>query len=224
MRPTAIAGALLGGAALVLLSPASALAEPPVDFSGAYVVDEAGVLGGTSRVESALDELYDRAQVSLFVVYVSSFDDPSDPGLWADTTAGLSGFGADDVLLAIAVDDRQYQLNDELLFDDQYDRVATRIETELRADDWDGAALEAADAIGDELAGDQPAETPSSDGSSGGGIPILPILGGAAVVGVGAWGISKLVTRRRGGADSSGPVEKLDQKGLDQRAGALLVR
>jgi len=223
MRPTAIAGALLGGAALVLLSPAAALAEPPVDFEGAYVVDSAGVLGSTGRIESALDDLFDRAQVSLFVVYVSSFDDPSDPGLWADTTAALSGFGADDVLLAVAVDDRQYQLNDQLLFDDQYDRVATRIEAELRANDWEGAALEAADAIGDELVGDQPAQEPSSGGSSGGGIPILPILGGAAVVGVGAWGISKLVKRRRGGGDTTEPVEKLDQRGLDQRAGTLLV-
>lgn len=223
MRPTAIAGALLGGAALVLLTPAAALAEPPVDFSGAYVVDEAGVLSGTSGIESALDDLYDRAEVSLFVVYVSTFDDPSDPGLWADTTAALSGLGPDDVLLAVAVDDRQYQLNDQLLFDDQYDRVATRIETELRANDWEGAALEAADAIGDELVGDQPAPAPSPEGS-GGGIPILPILGGVAVVGVGAWGVSKLVKRRRGGgAGTSGPVEKLDQKGLDQRAGGLLV-
>lgn len=223
MRPTAIAGALLGGAALVLLSPAAAFAEPPVDFAGAYVVDEAGVLGGTSGIESALDDLYDRAEVSLFVVYVSTFDDPSDPGLWADTTAALSGLGPDDVLLAVAVDDRQYQLNDQLLFDDQYDRVATRIETELRANDWEGAALEAADAIGDELVGDQPAPAPSPEGS-GGGIPILPILGGVAVVGVGAWGVSKLVKRRRGGgAVASGPVEKLDQKGLDQRAGGLLV-
>lgn len=68
MRPTAIAGALLGGAALVLLSPAAALAEPPVDFEGAYVVDSAGVLGSTGRIESALDDLFDRAQVSLFVV------------------------------------------------------------------------------------------------------------------------------------------------------------
>jgi hypothetical protein len=226
MRPMTIAGSALAGAALLALGPlAAAHAEPPVDFGGAYVVDSAGVLpGGTSRIESALDDLFDRAQVSLFVVYVDSFDDPSDPGLWSDTTAGLSGLGPDDVLLAVAVGDRQYQLNDELLFDDQYDRVATRIETELRADDWEGAAIEAADAIGDELAGDDAAPPVSGDGESeGGGIPILPLLGGAAVVGVGVWGVSRLVKRRRG-VDPAAPVEKLDQKGLDQRAGALLVQ
>jgi hypothetical protein len=223
MRPTAFAGALLGGAALLLLTTgAPASAEPPVDFGGAYVVDDAGVLSSTSAVESALDELYDRAQVSLFVVYVDTFDDPSDPGLWADTTAGLSGLGPDDVLLAVAVQDRQYQLNDELLFDDQYDRVATRIETRLRDDDWQGAAIEAADAIGDELAGDQVGE-PGTGSSDGGGIPILPILGGVAVVGVAGWGVSRLLKRRRG-ADPSVPVDRLDQKQLDQRAGSLLVR
>lgn len=222
MRPMSTAAAAIAGAALVVMTPTAAFAEPPVDFAGAYVVDEAGVLGGTAQIESALDELYDRAEVSLFVVYVDTFDDPSDPALWTDTTAALSGFGPDDVLLAIAVEDRQYQLNDELLFDDQYDRVATRIETELRDDDWAGAALEAADAIGDELAGETPAEPGTTDGE-GGGIPILPLLAGVGVVGVGAWGISRLVKRRRG-VDPTAPVDKLDQKQLDQRAGSLLVR
>jgi hypothetical protein len=228
MRPLPIAGTALAAAAVVLLSPLAASAEPPVDFAGAYVVDESGVLGGnTAGIESALDELFDRAQVSMFVVYVDTFDDPSDPALWADTTAALSGFGPDDVLLAVAVDDRQYRLNDELLFDDQFERVSTRIETELRSDDWEGAALEAADAIGDELAGESPvdpgsAEPDTTDGE-GDGIPILPILGGAAVVGVGIWGVSRLVKRRRG-VDPAAPVEKLDQKQLDQRAGSLLVR
>lgn len=221
MRPLPTAGALVAGAALVLMSPGPAVAEPPVDFAGAYVIDEAGVLGSTLSIESALDDLYDRAEVSLFVVYVDTFDDPSDAGLWADTTAGLSGFGPDDVLLAVAVDDRQYVLNDELLFDDQYDRVATRIETQLRDDHWEEAALEAADAIGDELAGENPTEPGTTDGE-GGGIPILPLLAGVGVVGVGAWGISRLVKRRRG-VDPTAPVEKLDQKQLDQRAGSLLV-
>jgi hypothetical protein len=221
MRSLPTAGAVVAGAALVLMSPGPAVAEPPVDFAGAYVVDQAGVLGSTFSIESALDDLYDRAEVSLFVVYVDTFDDPSDSGLWADTTAGLSGFGPDDVLLAVAVDDRQYVLNDNLLFDDQYDRVATRIETQLRDDNWEEAALEAADAIGDELAGEN-AEEPSAPAGEGGGIPILPLLGGAAVVGVGAWGISRLVKRRRG-VDPTAPVEKLDQKQLDQRAGSLLV-
>lgn len=221
MRPLPTAGAVVAGAALVLMSPTAAVAEPPVDFAGAYVVDQAGVLGSTLSIESALDDLHNRAQVSLFVVYVDTFDDPSDAGLWADTTAGLSGFGPDDVLLAVAVDDRQYVLNDNLLFDDQYDRVVVRIETQLRDDNWEEAALEAADAIGDELAGQNP--EPADPGTAeGGGIPILPLLGGAAVIGVGVWGISRLVKRRRG-VDPTAPVEKLDQKQLDQRAGSLLV-
>jgi tetratricopeptide (TPR) repeat protein len=223
MRPLPTAGALVAGAALVLMSPGPAIAEPPVDFAGAYVVDEAGALGSTFSIESALDELYDRAQVSLFVVYVDTFDNPSDPGLWADTTAGLSGFGPDDVMLAVAVDDRQYVLNDELLDDVQYDRVSARVETQLRDDNWEEAALEAADAIGDELVGEDPVPAdPGTTDGEGGGIPILPLLGGAAVVGVGAWGISRLVKRRRG-VDPTAPVEKLDQKQLDQRAGSLLV-
>jgi hypothetical protein len=221
MRPLPTAGAVLAGAALVLMTPGPAVAEPPVDFAGAYVVDQAGVLGSTLSIESALDDLFDRAEVSLFVVFVDTFDDPSDAGLWADTTAGLSGFGPDDVLLAVAVEDRQYVLSDDLLFDDQYDRVATRIEAQLRDDNWEEAAREAADAIGDELAGESPAEPVPSEGE-GGGIPILPLLAGVGVVGVGAWGISRLVKRRRG-VDPTAPVDKLDQKQLDQRAGSLLV-
>lgn len=222
MRPMPIVGALAGAAVLTLAPAASALAEPPVTFSGAYVVDAAGVLpAGTGRIESALDDLYERAGVSLFVVYVDTFDDPSDPGLWSDTTAALNGLGPDDVLLSIAVGDRQYQISDEVLSDSQYDAVATRVESLLRADDWEGAAVEAADAIADELAG---ADTPPPPtGDSGGGIPILPIAIGAGVVGLGVWGYSRFRKSRRG-ADPSTPVEKLDQKQLDLRAGTLLVQ
>lgn len=210
MRLARLGVALLGGAALALAVPIAASAADPVDLGGAYVFDEAGVLGGDlDEVEAALDELYERTQTQLFVVLVDEFENPGDPGSWANDTANANGLGATDVLLAIAVEDRAYDWSVdesfELSAEDLHGVATDRMVPEFRDDDWAGGLIAVADGIGDRLTGE-------------GGFPVLPVLGGAAVLGVGGYVVSRVVKRRRAAS-----AAEADQRDLDRRAGALLV-
>lgn len=211
VRFAGFGAAVLAGAALATLAPAVALAEEPVDLAGAYVLDEAGVLRDPAAVESALDELFERSQTQLFVVLVDSFESPGDPYAWAEETAIANGLGRSDALLAIAVDDRLYSwsVDQEYPVDDEtLDEIATeRLEPSLREDDWDGAITAFADGISDEIEG-----TPFP------WLPVLGVVGGVAVVGVGGTAIARSVRRRRTQA-----AEQADQQELDRRAGSLLV-
>ncbi|KZX20625.1 TPM domain-containing protein [Rathayibacter tanaceti] len=109
--PTLVA--LLAAAALALVPATAAVAEPPVSFSSSPVLDTVGALSTaeTAEVEQAASELYDAHGVQLFVAFVDTFSDPADRTAWAERTATLNGLGTDDVLLAVAVDGRQYQLS-----------------------------------------------------------------------------------------------------------------
>src|SRR5262245_25981686 len=106
-----LVGSLIVAGAVLLLSPGlanAATSDDPADLNGAYVLDQAGVLGGTGDVRDALDELYDQTGAKVFVVYVESFENPSDAQDWALDTAIRSGLGSADMLLAIATVDRNY--------------------------------------------------------------------------------------------------------------------
>lgn len=193
-------------AAGALLAPGAAVAAPPLDLVD-EVTDEAGVLGDrTDEVRSAVDALADRTPYQLFVVYVDTFDD-LDPAAWADATAQASDLGRDDVLLAVAVESRRYQVSvdDAIgLTDAQLDRVQTdRIEPALREDDWAGAAVAAAQGYEEEVAGEGRA-----------GRVLLGILAGAVLVAAAAWGFVAWRRRRAAAAD-------LDA--LAGRAGQALV-
>ncbi|MGV8852412.1 MAG: TPM domain-containing protein [Rhodoglobus sp.] len=209
--------ALAVGLAVVTAAPA--FADEPVQLDGAYVVDPAGVLdGNTSDVVAALDSLYDRTGVQLFVVYVDEFTAPNTPLEWADATAEVNGLGDADLLLAVAVSQRQYALSvaaDAPLTDAQLDAAERAIEAELRDDNWGQAAIVGANSLAGEA-------SPASPASSSGGIPILPIVGGAAVVGVGTYAFYRL--RRRGNAgEVQQPAASVSQEELDRRAGSALV-
>lgn len=224
-------GAVLAlSAGMLLLSAPAAHAEDPVDLSGQYVLDAVGAISGDeAEVGSALDSLYERARLQLFVVYVSTFDNPSNAVDWADETALQNNLGANDLLLAVAIDDRQYAISVDPAFslsDSQLDAVEGAIEERLRDSDWSGAAIAGAHELEAQATGvvgpgpgtDEPAE------SAGGGIPVLPLaIGGAAVVGVGAFVIARVRRRQKENA-SAAPPDQLTQKQLDQRAGTLLVQ
>jgi uncharacterized membrane protein YgcG len=226
------AGAVVAlSAALLALGSPAALAQDPVDLGGAYTLDTVGAISGQEqRVIDALDSLYERARIQLVVVYVDSFTNPSDPIEWGDLTAERNGFGTDDVLLAVAVDDRQYTLSihpDFTLSDAQVDDVEGTIEDALRDDRWADAAIAGAQAMEAAATGvvgpnvPDSGDEPAAPGASG-GIPILPIVGGVAVVGVGVFVYSR-IRRRRGEAAPAAP-DQMTQKQLDQRAGTLLVQ
>jgi hypothetical protein len=186
-------------AAVVLLGGGPALAEPPFDVPE-QVTDRAGVLvGDESTVEAAVAELQAEEQLQLFVVYVDSFDG-LDPRLWADRTAELSGFGGNDVLFAVAVEDRLYAYNppaDSPLSEQEIEElIASDVEPELTAGDFDGAAVAFAEGLG----------SGGGDGS-GGGLGVVAVVGGIAAVAGGAY----LVTRSRRRRQGPPPTRRLER-------------
>ena len=223
-------GAVLAlSAGMLVLSAPAAHADDPVDLGGAYVLDTVGAISGDeAAVGDALDSLYDRARIQLFVVYVDSFTNPSDAFDWADRTAVQNNFGTNDVLLAVAIGERNYALSaasDFSLSDAQLDTVDAAIEERLRDDDWSGAAIAGAKSLEAEATGVVgPGSTTEEPASSGDGIsPVLPIVGGVAVVGVGVFVFSRIRRRNKDGAVTSAP-EQMTQQELDRRAGSLLVQ
>ncbi len=193
-------------------APGIAAAEEPPDFGSSTVVDSAGVLGArASEVEAAIDRLADEAGINLIVAFVDTFEDPSDRVAWADQTADLNQLGEQDILLAVAVDDRLYQpsffdgfpLSDGQLADVEERRLLPA----LRDGDWAGAAIGYADGL--------------REASAGGGFPTGWLIGGvaaAAAVGGGVY-----LARRRRTATSTTAAEGPSQAELDKRAAAALI-
>lgn len=231
-RAGAVIALLTGG--LVLGAPLAALAQDPVDLGGAYVLDTVGATDGdAAQIQSALDSLYDRAQIQLFAVFVDSFTNPSNAIDWADTVAIDNNLGANDVLLAVAVGDRAYGLSVDPAFplsESQLDRVEQAIEGHLREDDWGGAVVAGAQALEAEATGvvgpneptepSEPSEpTPAADNGW-----ILPVaIGGVVVIGGGAFIYSRIRRRNKDGTVTTRP-EGMSQQELDRRAGTLLVQ
>lgn len=222
----------LSAGMLALAAPA--YAQDPVDLGGAYVLDAAAALEGddAARVQEALDSLYDRAGIQLFVVYVDSFTGAGE-GDWANQTASMNGLGQSDILLAIAIEDRNFEVSvddDITLSDAQLSTVETNyLIPQLRDDNWAEAAIAAADGYAIEATGVVGPTVPDPpDGNDGGttsdeGIPILPIIGGVAVVGIGLFVYSRTRRRNAGGSVTAVP-DQMTQEQLDQRAGSLLVQ
>lgn len=145
MRPAWVAG-LAGAGLLALAAPAAA--EAPFDLAS-DLEDRAGVLDDPGAVQAAQDRLQEESGLQLFVVLVEDFDGLSGPD-WAAQTADLSGLGDQDLLLAVAVEERSYgtSVSDATRgIDDSeaLDVESDRIEPELADEDWDAAAIAAAD-------------------------------------------------------------------------------
>ena len=200
---------------LMALAPA-AHAEDPVDLGGAYVLDQAGVVtGDEDRILDALDSLYDDTGMQLFVVYVDSFTGTASSADWADTTADLSGLGDKDALLAIATEDRVYQVSVADAFplsdSDLAEIEENALIPELRDDNWADAAI----AFADGLAG---------EGNDSGSLPLWPIVLVLVVVAVGVvvYLLVRLSRRRKAGETALAPGQPTQQQ-LDARASTLLV-
>lgn len=226
VRITAVVVA--GTAWLATATPAHA--DDPLVIE-AEITDRVGALGDrVTQVEAAQDRLFADHQLQLFVVYVDDFSGFTAQD-WADATAVDSDMGINDALLAVATDERlyaisvdpQYPLTDAQLAEVQ----SVAIEPALRENDWAGAAIGAADGLGAAIAG-EPVQTPDitagdpEPGAGGGAAPW--VIGGVAVVGVGAagWAVARGIRKRRpgeGGADTGTmPIDE-----LERHAGVLLV-
>ncbi|MCY7325170.1 MAG: TPM domain-containing protein, partial [Microbacteriaceae bacterium] len=183
----------LGAAALalaaVVVAPLAAQAEQPVDLGSTQIVDTVGALDGQeAQVESALNRLYNDTGAQLFVVYVASFDGVAADESWATATAEQNGLGTDDVLLAVATEERTYDIFYPVDF--QLDEESTRdVENEflplLSDENWAGAALAAAEGYREAIEGP--------------GFPWVFVLG-VLVVGAIVIGIVLLIGRRRASA------------------------
>jgi len=154
--------AVLGGALLVIglvAGPAAgAVAQDPVQLGGGHVVDQADVLRGEkAAIEKAAVQLYKDHNIDLYVVYVDTFTNPADAADWANETASQNNLGATDYVLAVATGSRQYYLSGDSsgpVSDDQLAQIErNQIEPKLRAGDWSGAAIGAANGLGDAVGG-----------------------------------------------------------------------
>lgn len=219
-------------AAALVLVPAPAHAAAPIDLGGEYVVDQVGALedrGG--EVLDALDRLYDDAGLQLFVVYVDRFDGAEEG--WADATAERNGLGRNDVLLAVATGDRNYELS----FDPSWpvteseldDIEAIALEPSLRQNDWAGAAVATADGLAAVVQGQPvpaPAITPGNpDPAQRNAFPwgtVLFVALGVVAAAIVVFLIVAAIARRRRAADLSRASAE-QQRALETRAGSMLV-
>ncbi|MFJ8072907.1 TPM domain-containing protein [Streptomyces sp. NPDC096176] len=229
---------------LFVPAAAGAGADDPVDLSRqGQITDRAGALDDRqAQVTRALDRLYQEQRLQLFVVYVTDFSGRSAQQ-WAVATADRNGLGQSDVLLAVATRDRQYAYwvdDASRLTDAQLAEVAAMaVEPALRANDWAGAAIGAADGYGAVLAGEPvpmvnitPGEADPGAGSgagTGAGDLVLPIavLGGAGAIAVYAYTRRKRRTATRttpqGGQEGWGVPERTPLPELDAKARQALV-
>jgi len=219
-----------------------AYAEDPPSFGSSHIVDSVGALGSrTGEVTGALDRLYAETRTDLFVAYVDSFSGVADRQQWADQNADENGLGTNDILLAVATGDRQYQLSvaqNSPLTDAQLLEVETvAIEPALRVNDWAGAAIGAADGFAATIGGQPvpaPALTPGTanpgGGGSGGGLLTVVLVALVVFVAIVVGTIVFFARRGRGGARTvpgagppTGPAA-LSTEELARRAATALVQ
>ncbi|MFF2052495.1 TPM domain-containing protein [Leifsonia sp. NPDC058194] len=221
-----LTGALLAVAIvagpLALAAPASA--QDPVDLGSSHVDDVAGVLTDSQgdAVAAAAAKLADDHKIDLFVVYVDRFTNPTDAADWANETAAQNNLGPNDYLLAVATDGRAYYLSGDdegPVSADQLDRIEQNdIEPQLRAGDWSGAGIAAAQGLSDAV------------GGGGGGFFWFFLI---AVVAVGLILFFVLRSRRKkkapgavGGAPGQpqSELQTIPIEELQRRAGSALVQ
>ncbi len=197
---------------LLMAGGTAALADPPLR-AGDRITDRAGVLGSRAgEVSAAIDRLRTEARVDLFVVFVKSFDGrPAEQ--WTKASAQLTGIGTDDVLMAVATQDREYYVqvgNMTTLTASTLTAITSRdVEPKLGGSDWAGAAIAMADGL--RRGGSDPGA-----GSSGGGdnrtlIGAVAVLGGLAVVGGGAAVISRRRKRAKQSDEPAAPDQPRDE-------------
>ena len=196
-----------------------AMAEDPVDFGQSPIVDTVGALGGrTAEVEAAIERATDATGRQLFVAYVDEFTNPEAADAWANDTAIGNNMGAEDYLLAVAVDGRAYYLSADAnasLSDAELARISQDvIEPKLRDGDWAGAAIAAADAIGGGSAG---------GGGGGGWGWVIFLVVAAVVVAIIAIVLARRRRKSKAEAGPAGPPQpSIDE--LRRQAGSALVQ
>ena len=162
-------------AALLVGGAAPALAEPPTGVT-TQVSDQADVLDAAEEAEvgQALDELSAETGTEAYVVFVDTFDGV-DRVEWAETSAQQSGLDADDVLMAVAVGDREYGVAPGAEIDrgELQDVLGGDVEASLSQGDWAAASVALAEGLS---GGGQSAAAEGSSGGGGGGALVALLL------------------------------------------------
>lgn len=219
--------ALLIAALTGVFSAGAAFATAPIPLDDGFVTDDTGALSSSEHeaVETRLDELASQSDADLFVVFVDRFTDPADRIEWTDRVAVQNNLGANQYLLAIAVDERSYYIPADLngpLSDAKLTDVEQKIQPLLSDGDWAGAVILAADEI---------------QGDGGAGV-LRFVLAAAAVIVLALiiWAIVRAVrahrrreaVRRRGAMpetpDPNDPFSTMTDEQVATAAGSALVQ
>lgn len=198
----------------------TASATAPVTLDSGFVTDDAGVLSDADAADAneRLEELSAAKDVDLFVVFVDRFTDPSDAQDWADAVAADNGLGANQYLLAVAVEGRNYYISADStgpLGDARLDDIEAAIQPYLSAEDWTGAI-------------DTAAEEFAADPAAGSLIGVLVVVAVAAAAVLVIWLIVRARRRTRGAQpavpDPNDPYASVSDEELATQAGSALVR
>ena len=146
------ARAVLLIALVIGLGPAgTARAEDPVAIDSA-ITDDSGVLGSDTSAADAVADLRSETGIVLSAVFVDTFDGESDDADWARQTATESDLGDQEVLLAVATDEVEYEywLGDgsELDTDGLETLIGDEVEPRILDEDWSGAVVALAEGLG----------------------------------------------------------------------------
>ncbi len=209
--------------ALAVAEELPALEDQVTDLTGAVGLNE-GVLQGE------LDARTQATGLQLWALFVEETD--LDGAQYAEDVAGANGLGSNDALLVVGMEDRTIGiwvdegLADEITDDEIDDVIGRRVEPELRASDFSGAVLAAADGLA-EAADVAVAPVPPGGGtggqpSTGGGFSLFPLL----LVGGGVLLLMYWFFSRRPGAEPATPAvaaAKQDPNKLARDANRLLI-
>ncbi|WP_347754180.1 TPM domain-containing protein [Agrococcus sp. ProA11] len=226
----------LGAAGLLGLSAGALVTEDPVDLAGDAFVDTTGQFSGdVDEVNSYLEQHNAASEGDVYAVVVDSYDGMSRID-WSVASAEASGLGQDALLLTVAWDDSEWgyaRASGYPLSDSDVDAVAqSALLPALNNGDVAGGVMATADAVADALANGGTGDTGGTDGGTevnvdGSAVwPVVALVGGAVVVGGGAWAISRGVrtSRKRKGERVAAEQQQLSLQELKQRADIALVQ
>ncbi|MGD8148860.1 TPM domain-containing protein [Ornithinimicrobium sp. Y1694] len=141
---------LLAGALIAAILARPATAEQPLDLP-TELVDGRGALEDTAALETLQDRLVRERGLQLFVVVVDDFGGHSAQE-WAERTADLSDLGDQDLLLAVATQERSLELrvpSGTGLSPSTVSGLRSQAETELGQGQLDSAVLTVAEGLTD---------------------------------------------------------------------------
>lgn len=209
-------------------SPAGAvepffLEQPLTDRTTGNVLND-----GFDEAEAALTQVGTDTDYQLWAVFVDTFTGASSAVEWADETAVDSDLvGTNDLLLAVAVDQRSFALSaDAALPDSVYDRAYDAASAALSnavngSGTWSAAVVATADALKGAPAGGGSGGTGDADGG-GVSLFVIAIIAVAVVVIV----VALVFSRRKkkvAGARSGGGSPEVPTEELVKQSGTALV-